>query len=94
MEIILELCACGLEDSAIGQNIYFFQRWEEELRGMPDQICGNGVGGLKEYDVSSPPEVSDKGLGGPERPGQQCVVEAVGRCLSCRLMIMGAIRGG
>jgi len=94
VEIILELCACGLEDSAIGQNIYFFQRWEEELRGMPDQICGNGVGGLEEYNVSSPREVLDKGLGGPERPGQHSVVEAMGRCLTWRLRVMWFIRGG
>jgi len=94
VKIILELCAFGLEDSATGQNIYFFQRWEEELGGIPEQICGNGVGGLEEYNVSSPREVSDKGLGGPERPGQQSVVEAMGRCLSWRLRIMGFIGGG
>ena len=82
METIVECCAFGPEDLAAGQYIYFLQRWEEELEGAAKQVCGNGIGGLEGYDMSSPPRVSDKGLGMAKRPGQQWVVGAVGHCLS------------
>jgi len=54
METIFEFCAFNLEDLTAGQYIYVLQRWEEELQGIAKQVCGNGIGGPKGYDVGSP----------------------------------------